>query len=357
MTPSNTDATRPLPHVVLHEHLDGGLRPATLLALLRRRGLSAPADDAASLARWFASQAHAGSLAKYLEGFSLTVPAMADPEALEQVAFEAAVDARDDGAVLAEFRVAPLLFEPHGVDPDEAVAAMLRGLSRCEGLDSGLLLCALRHEPPARAQRVADLALRWMGRGVVGFDLAGPERGHPATDFSAAIARVREAGLPLTLHAGEADEGHRVLEAARLGARRIGHGVRLADLLTGANRHVVLGEVTARGLHLEICPTSNLHTGAAASYATHPVTALWRAGVSVSIHPDNRLMSCTSQSAELAALRRHTPLDEVDLLAMTLEAADNSFLDEAARARAAAAVRGHAERHGLATALAARRPS
>lgn len=355
MTPTAPDPARALPHVVLHEHLDGGLRPATLLALLQRRGRSAPAADAAALARWFAAQANAGSLARYLEGFALTVAAMADPEALEQVAFEAAVDARDDGAVLAEFRVAPLLFEPHGVDPDEAVAAMLRGLARCEGLDSGLILCALRHESPAQAARVADLALRWMGRGVVGFDLAGAERGHPATDFASAIGRVREAGLPLTLHAGEADAGHRVLEAARLGARRIGHGVRLADLLTGADRGAVLAEVLARGLHLEVCPTSNLHTGAAASYATHPVTTLWRAGVSLSIHPDNRLMSCTTQSAELAALRRHTPLDEVDLLAMTLEAAEHSFLGEAARARAAAAVRAHAHRHGLADALAARR--
>jgi adenosine deaminase len=342
-------ALRPL--VVLHEHLDGGLRPPTLLALLRRRGLPTPADDAEGLAQWFAARAQAGSLTEYLKGFALTVPAMADVAALEQVAFEAAEDARDDGAVLAEFRIAPLLFEPLGVDPDEAVAAMLRGLARCGELDSGLILCALRHEPPPQAERVADLALRWMGRGVVGFDIAGAERGFPPGLFAAALQRVREAGLPITVHAGEADAGERVLEAARLGARRIGHGVRLADLIAGPRRDAVLDEVIGRGLHLEICPTSNVQTGAAASIAGHPVVALWRAGVSLSIHCDNRLVSCTRPSAEFDALRRHTALTDVDLLAMTLEAAEHSFLGEAARARAAAAVHAAAAARGLGAAV------
>ena len=162
------------PKVLLHEHLDGGLRVATLRELALARGLPLPAADEAGLAAWFDANAHAGSLEKYLEGF-----AMAPPEALRRVAREAADDAADDGVVLAEFRIAPLLFEPHGTGGDYAVEALLEGLaaSRLPLLThSGLIVCAMRHEDEAATMRAAALALRWMGRGVVGFDLAGAER-------------------------------------------------------------------------------------------------------------------------------------------------------------------------------------
>lgn len=341
------------PKVLLHEHLDGGLRPATLLGLLHARGIAPPAEDAEALGRWFDSRVQAGSLERYLEGFGLTVPAMADPQALAQVAFEAAEDARADGVVLAEFRMAPLLFEAHGLEPDLAVAAMLEGLARSP-LPSGLIVCGMRQEDAADGLRAARLALRWMGRGVVGFDLAGPERGFPPARHAAALELVREAGLPLTLHAGEADAGERVLEAARLGARRIGHGVRLADLLTGPRRAAVLSEVADRGLHLEVCPTSNVHTGAARSVAEHPITALWQAGVSLSVHTDNRLMSRLTLSEEFAGVVAQTPLTPLDLLAMTLEAAEHSFLGPAPRAAAAQAVWAHAEAAGCRAALQAR---
>ena len=282
---------RSLPKVLLHEHLDGGLRVATLLALLRERGIAPPAHDEDTLAAWFDARAHAGSLEEYLRGFALTVAAMATPEALERVAFEAAEDARAQGCVLAEFRIAPLLFEAHGVAADAAVAALLRGLGRSP-LPSGLIVCALRHESDAQIQRAADLAQRWFESPgapdtarVVGFDLAGPEAGWPATRHAALLARLVRAGLGLTLHAGEADDGIRVLEAARLGASRIGHGVRLADLLDGPDAGALLAELRQRRVHLEVCPTSNVHTGAAASVALHPIHALWRAGVSLPSTP------------------------------------------------------------------------
>jgi hypothetical protein len=166
-----------------------------------------------ALAAWFDARAHAGSLVEYLRGFALTVAAMATPEALERVAFEAAEDALAEGCVLAEFRIAPLLFEAHGVAGDVAVAGLLAGLARSR-LPSGLIVCAMRQLPPAQTVRAAELALRWQGRGVVGFDLAGPEAGWPAGRARAALALVREAGLPLTLHAGEADAAERVLEPA-----------------------------------------------------------------------------------------------------------------------------------------------
>ncbi|MBA4174964.1 MAG: adenosine deaminase family protein [Leptothrix sp. (in: Bacteria)] len=332
---------RQLPKVLLHEHLDGGLRVATLLELLHQRGIRPAADTVAGLAAWFDANAHAGSLVKYLEGFALTVEAMASPAAMERVAFEAAEDAAAEGAVLAEFRIAPLLFEDHGVSGEATLEALLAGLARSRlplGEKCGLIVCAMRHLPPAQTERAARLALEYQGRGVVGFDLAGAEFGHPPAQHAAALRLVREAGLAITLHAAEADAAERVLEAADHGATRIGHGVHLVDALRDPARRWMIDEVRARGLHLEVCPTSNVHTGAAKSLETHPIADLWRAGVSLSYHTDNRLMSCIDQSQEAAALLRHTTLDEVDLLAMAAAAARHSFLPAAQRDAALAAI-------------------
>lgn len=331
-----------LPKVVLHEHLDGALRIGTLLELLRERGVEPPAGDARSMAAWLDANAHAGSLERFLEGFALTVAAMASPDALARVAHEVAADALADGAVLAEFRIAPLLFEPFGLDADAVVEALLDGLARCPGLPSGLIVCAMRHLPTAQTLRAARLALRHAGRSpagpgapcVIGFDLAGAEFGHPCSEHAEALALVRRAGLPMTLHAGEADVAERVLEAAAQGARRIGHGVRLADALRSKARRHLVDEVRALGLHLEVCPTSNVHTGAAVSLASHPITALWQAGVSLSVHTDNPLFSRTTMSSEIEALMRETSLTEADLLAMTREAATVTFLCASARERA-----------------------
>ncbi len=328
---------RALPKVLLHEHLDGSLRVATLLALLQQRGLAPPAPDVQGLAGWFDANAHAGSLEKYLEGFALTVAAMASPQAMRRVAFEAAEDARADGAVLAEFRIAPLLFESHGVSGEATVEALLQGLSDSP-LPSGLIVCAMRHLSPQHTERAARLALRYQGQGVVGFDLAGAEAGHPPSEHATALALVRQAGLALTLHAGEADAAERVLQAGRLGARRIGHGVRLVDALHDPARAALVEEVKAMGLHLEVCATSNVHTGAATSIATHPIAALWRAGVSLSYHTDNRLMSCITHSSEAAELLQHTPLSVADLLDMARQAAAHSFLPAAQREAALRAI-------------------
>lgn len=339
--PATLAAARRLPKVLLHDHLDGSLREQTLLDLLRARGLDAPADDAAALARWFDARAHAGSLVEYLKGFALTVAAMASPQALRRVAFEAAEDARADGCVLAEFRIAPLLFEPHGVNPDAAVEAMLQGLSDSP-LPSGLIVCGMRQTDAREIERAAELALRWQGRGVVGFDLAGPEAGWPATPHAALLRRVRDGGLGLTLHAGEADAAPRVLEAVALGATRIGHGVRLADRIGDATWPEALAELRARSVHLEVCPTSNVQTGAAASIATHPIRALWDAGVSLSFHTDNRLMSRTHPSIEAARLIDEAGFTLDDLRRMGRQAAQASFLPEAVRRQALAQLDGPA---------------
>jgi adenosine deaminase len=212
----------------------------------------------------------------------------------------------------------------------------------------------MRHERDEQIARAADLAIachqqdaRAGAARVVGFDLAGPEAGFPASRHATLLARVRAAGLGLTLHAGEADGGDRVLEAARLGASRVGHGVRLADLIDGPDAALVLDEVRRHHIHLEICPTSNLHTGAAASLALHPIHALWRAGVSLSFHTDNRLMSRIDHSGEAAGLVA-AGFGWNELLHMGLDAAAASFLPEPARATAIDQLRAWAAAEGLA---------
>jgi adenosine deaminase len=317
--------------VLLHEHLDGGLRPQTLLELCRARGMQPPAEDAGALAAWVQSNANSGSLGRYLAGFQLTVGAMASLPACERVAFEAAEDARTDGCVLAEFRIAPLLLEPFGLAGEAVVEALLAGLARSP-LRCGLIVCAMRHEPPAHTLRSARLAARFAGRGVIGFDLAGAEAGHPPGEHAAAYAAARDAVLGLTCHAGEADIGARVLEAAALGATRIGHGIHIVDDESNMAR------ARALGLHFEVCPSSNVHTGAAASLAAHPLKRMLAAGLSVSLSTDNRLMSGVRLSDEWRHAAQPMGIDAATLRAMNRAAAAASFLPAADRAAALATI-------------------
>lgn len=319
------------PMVLLHEHLDGGLRPQTLLELCRARGIRPPVEDADALAAWVQANANSGSLGRYLAGFQLTVGAMASLPACERVAFEAAEDALADGCVLAEFRIAPLLLEPFGLASEAVVEALLAGLARSR-LRCGLIVCAMRHEPPAHTLRSAQLAARYAGRGVVGFDLAGAEAGHPPGEHAAAYAVARDAGLGLTCHAGEADIGARVLEAAALGATRIGHGIHIVDDERNMDRARELG------LHFEVCPSSNVHTGAAASLAAHPLKRMRAAGLSVSLSTDNRLMSGVRLSDEWRHAEQQMGLDEAALQAMNRAAAEASFLPAEDRQQVLAAL-------------------
>jgi adenosine deaminase len=321
---------RALPKVLLHEHLDGGLRPQTLLELCRERGLSTPAGDAAALAAWVQANANSGSLGRYLAGFRLTVAAMASLPACERVAYEAAEDARADGCVLAEFRIAPLLLEDFGLRGEAVVEALLAGLQR-SALPCGLIVCAMRHEPSEQTLRSARLAARYAGRGVIGFDLAGAEAGHPPGDHAAAFAAAGDAGLGLSCHAGEADVGARVLEAAALGATRIGHGIHIAADPSQ------MRQARERGLHFEVCPSSNVHTGAAASLAAHPIRTMLAAGLSLSVSTDNRLMSGVSLSSELRALHERLGIGLAQIRQMQFEAATASFMPETTRRAALAA--------------------
>jgi adenosine deaminase len=303
------DFWRAAPKVLLHEHLDGGLRPQTLLSLCQTGNISLPVNTATEVAQWLQGNANSGSLERYVAAFAPIVAAMASEAACEQVAFEAAEDARLDGCVLAEFRMAPLLLEPHGLAPEPAIEALVRGLKR-SSLPTGLIVCAMRTDSAEQVERAARLAAQFAGQGVVAFDLAGAEHGYPATRHRRAIDIARAAGLGITLHAGEADGGPRVLEAIELGATRIGHGVQIARPLPGeaaATAQQRMAEVAAlrvdgRPVHFEVCPTSNTHTGVCTNLAGHPLPAMVAAGLDVSIHTDNRLISGVTHSGELAAV-------------------------------------------------------
>ncbi len=329
---AKTPSLQALPKVLLHEHLDGGLRPSTLLALCQQKNIVLPADTSQAVASWLQGNAQSGSLERYVAAFAPTVAAMADAAACEQVAFEAAEDALAEGCILAEFRMAPLLLEPHGLAGELAVQALLAGLARSR-LPSGLIVCAMRNDSPAQVERAAHLAASFAGRGVVGFDLAGGERGYPATMHHRAIAIARDAGLGITLHAGEADTGARVMEAIELGASRIGHGVQIAMGQGAAQRmtSVVQMARAGRSIHFEVCPTSNIHTGLCKSLADHPLPAMVAAGLELSIHTDNRLVSGVSHCQELAHVQGMLGWTQRELLGSMRAAVEASFLSQEVR--------------------------
>jgi adenosine deaminase len=326
--PPINDATdwASIPKVVLHEHLDGNLRPETLLELCRKRGIDLPADTPEALQHWIHKQANSGSLERYVAAFGLTVAAMATPEACERVAFEAVQDCAADGAVLIELRMAPLLLESHGLGGDEALAAMLAGIQRgsdATGVPTGFIVCGMRTDTPQDVIRSAELATRFAGKGVVGFDLAGAERGFPATLHTKAVALAREASLGITLHAGEADVGERVMEAISLGATRIGHGVQITQGEGAADR---MARARDAGVHFEVCPTSNVHTGAWKDLAKHPLLAMDAAGLNWSVQADNRLISVLTQGSELRVAHEVMGLSLEALRAGMQRAARASFL-------------------------------
>ncbi|GIG36368.1 adenosine deaminase [Cellulomonas pakistanensis] len=330
-----------LPKVLLHDHLDGGVRPQTVVELAAKVGHELPAPDPEALAAWFRDAADSGSLETYIATFSHTLAVMQRPKALRRVAREAVLDLAADGVVYVEERFAPELHQSGGLSLQQAVDAVLEGLSEgeAEAAEQGrtirarLLLCAMRQSD--RADEVAALALANRDRGVVGFDIAGPEAGFPASALGAAFAQLRTARFPVTVHAGEAAGRDSLDEAVDVGALRLGHGVRLVDDIHVAEdpEHGPthrLGRlahwVRDRGIALEVCPTSNLQTGAAVSIATHPVTTLLRLGFAVTVNTDNRLQSRTSLSRELHLLVTEAGWTLDDVRTVTVTAARHAFV-------------------------------
>jgi adenosine deaminase len=303
------DQLRRAPKVLLHDHLDGGLRVATVIDLAREIGHTLPTTDPDDLARWFTEGAYRHSLDLYLETFEHTVGVMQTKDALIRTAAECAEDLAADGVVYAEVRFAPELHLNGGLSLDEVVESVLEGFrvgSAGRGIAVGTLLTAMRHA--ANSSEIADLTLRHRDEGVVGFDIAGSEAGNPPTRHLAAFQEIAKANHHLTIHAGEAFGLPSIWEALQVcGAERLGHGVRIIDDITvddtGRPRLGRLASlVRDRRVPLEMCPTSNVHTGVAPSVAQHPIGLLTQLRFRVTVNTDNRLMSAITLSDELAKL-------------------------------------------------------
>ena len=328
---------RQAPKVLLHDHLDGGLRPATVLELAREIGYGGlPTNDPDELRHWFVADAPGSDLVRYLEGFAHTTAVMQTRDQLERVASECALDLARDGVVYAEVRFAPELHTRGGLRLDEAVTSVLAGFEHGtrQAADEGrviivrTILSAMRQAN--LSETIAALAVGFRDHGVCGFDIAGPEDGFPPTHHLSAFHLIQRENFHMTIHAGEAFGLPSIWEAVQFcDAERLGHGVRIADDIKRVGDRYELGQlanyVRDRRIPLEVCPTSNVHTGAAASIAEHPIELLRSLRFRVTLNTDNRLMSGITLSSEFEACATtfHWNLDDMEWL--TINAAKSSF--------------------------------
>ncbi|TDB93723.1 adenosine deaminase [Actinomadura sp. 7K534] len=327
------DDIRRAPKVLLHDHLDGGVRPATIVELARDSGYQdLPAADAEALGEWFEAAANSGSLERYLETFSHTVGVMQSAEALTRVAYECAEDLANDGIVYAEVRYAPEQHLAAGLSLEQVVEAVLDGFARGRrdfGIRVGTLVTAMRHQ--ARSMEIAELAVRYRDAGVVGFDIAGAEAGYPPTRHLDAFEYLQRENAHFTIHAGEGFGLPSIWQAIQwCGADRLGHGVRIIDDIEAAGDDAKLGRLAGyvrdKRIPLEMCPTSNIQTGAAKSIAEHPIGLLRRLSFRVTVNTDNRLMSRTTLSQEFAKLVEAFGYGWDDLQWFTVNAMKSAFV-------------------------------
>ncbi|PJE96715.1 adenosine deaminase [Streptomyces carminius] len=338
-TVPTADQIRRAPKVLLHDHLDGGLRPATVAELARATGYDGlPETDPEALGAWFREAADSGSLERYLETFAHTCAVMQTREALVRVAAECAEDLAADGVVYAEVRYAPEQHLERGLTLEEVVEAVNEGFREGERrareaghrIRVGVLLTAMRHA--ARSLEIAELANRYRDAGVVGFDIAGAEAGHPPTRHLDAFEYLKRENNHFTIHAGEAFGLPSIWQALQwCGADRLGHGVRIIDdIQVAEDGSVKLGRLAAyvrdRRVPLEMCPTSNLQTGAAPSYAEHPIGLLRRLRFRVTVNTDNRLMSGTGMSREFEHLVETFGYTLDDMQWFTVNAMKSAFI-------------------------------
>jgi adenosine deaminase len=331
---------RSLPKALLHDHLDGGVRVETILDLAEAQGYTdLPATDVDGLSEWF-NQSSSGSLERYLESFTHTIAVMSSEAAIQRIAYETGIDLSADGVIYAEVRFGPSLHMIHGLTREAAIEAVLDGFAAAQR-ETGIVLyaiaSALRHETDS--EEVVRAAIPYLGRGLVAFDLAGPEAGFPADDHLAACRLARDAGLGLTIHAGEADAAASIWRAvARCGATRVGHGVRIADETDFDGSTITsLGPLARRirdhRIPLEVAITSNLDTSAFPSVAEHPFGALYRSGFTVTLNTDNRLMSRVSLTDEYELAATTFGLGVADLEDITISAFEAGFGDWPQRRR------------------------
>lgn len=336
--PMDSDLINAAPKVLLHDHLDGGLRPATIVDLAADAGHELPAAGADALADWFSESADSGSLVRYLETFAHTVGVMQTGPALTRVARECVEDLAADGVVYAEIRYAPELHVEQGLTLDEVVGAVQQGFADGMEVAAGrgrpivvrALITAMRQA--ARSKEIAELAMAWRDRGIVGFDIAGPEAGYPPSRSLDAFEFVRRENGHITIHAGEAFGLPSIWEAVQwCGADRLGHGVRIVDdIRLDESGTPQLGRLASyvrdKRIPLEMCPSSNVQTGAAASIAEHPIKLLADLRFRVTVNTDNRLMSRTSMTNEFTLLSEAFGYGSREIEWFTVNAMKSAFL-------------------------------
>jgi adenosine deaminase len=317
------EAFQALPKTDLHVHLDGSLRLPSILELAREGGIELPATDEAGLRNAIGCGRQFGSLVEYLRGFDITLRVMQTEESLERIAFELAEDAHRENVLYMEVRYAPMLHTRRGLKLTRVVEAVLAGLRRARetyGIKSNVILCGIRNISPESSYQMAELAVAYKGRGVVGFDLAGAEADFPAKHHRLAFQLVRDNNINCTIHAGEAYGPQSIAQAIHVcGAHRIGHGCRLRE--NGDLLHYVIDH----RIPLECCPSSNVQTGAVGALETHPLKLYFDLGVRVTVNTDNRLITDTSVSKELFLVHRAMGIPFSDIKALVIAGFKSSF--------------------------------
>ncbi|MEE2713366.1 MAG: adenosine deaminase [Planctomycetota bacterium] len=329
------DMVRRMPKVALHEHLDGGLRPATVIELARDQDVTLPSDDPDTLREWFERGANRGSLAEYLEGFAVTCGVMQTEAALERVAYEALEDLQADGVAYAELRFAPQFHCEKALQLEPVMDAVLRGMERAgndHDIRWGLIVCGMRGSPPTLSLKMAELAIAFRDRGCVGFDLAGDEFGHPPKEHLDAFYLCQRESFNITIHSGEAFGVPSIWQALQYcGAHRIGHGTRLIEDMVIQNDEVLrMGRlaqyVLDHRIPLEICLSSNVQTGAVASLDEHPFRYLLRHNFRITLNTDNRLMSGTTCTEEHWLAHQHFGVDLKGLEKIVINGMKSAFI-------------------------------
>ena len=324
-----------LPKVLIHDHLDGGLRPETIIELAKTHNLKLPEYDPDRLSQWFFEGANSRNLTEYLKGFKITIGVMQTQEALHRVAFEMMEDMKKDGIVYVETRFSPLYHTRFGLSYDQIVESVLRGLregSRTFNIKFGLIICAMRNLPSSGSLEIAKLAVRYREQGVVGFDLAGDELGYPAKDHLDAFYYIHRNNFYITIHAGEAFGKESIWQALQYcGTHRIGHGLHLKDdIMTKDNEIIEMGYLSQyvrdRRVPLEVCLSTNLHTGEIQDLRYHPFPIMYKNGFRVTLNTDNRLMNNITLTEELLLAVKQYNLNIRDIEKLTLNAMKSAFL-------------------------------
>lgn len=321
-----------LPKVVLHDHLDGGLRAATIQRIMTERGMPTPWGGKLA-SNWFAQQANKKSLPAYLDSFQYTLACMQRPQDLTLIAREACLDLYDDNVRYAELRFCPLLCTRESLHPDAVMDAVLEGINavrQSHGIHVQLLLCAMRQNDPVDAMTVVELAKKYIGKGVVGVDLAGPEEGFLPSLHANAFKRAADYGIPITIHAGEVCGMDSISSAIEDGfAQRLGHGIRVVDgMQSNGELPNILWAILERNIVLEVCPSSNVQTGAVRTLAEHPWQILDRLGFPITLNTDNRLMGNTTTSQEWMAVANQFDFTVEDAIRHTSTAIGGSFASD-----------------------------